>query len=240
MNPEKNSLCNKILADSSLFKTLSSAELDKLLAYTRTKTYKRNKTIFSKGDEGGQLFAILSGTIKINTLSEEGKEITLAFLEKGDFFGEMAMFQDEYRTATAIMHSEGEVLIIEYLKFLSFLEKMPKVAIKLIQVLSKRLREADELLEDTLFLNLPVRLAKKLLSLAVYHGKKKDKEITINLKLTQTELGSLVNSSRESINKLMRDWKEAEIVDFKEGYITIKNVQSLENLAGGYKSYNLI
>ncbi|MGR9116715.1 MAG: Crp/Fnr family transcriptional regulator [Gammaproteobacteria bacterium] len=233
MDLNKTNACKEILANSYFFQSLNSAELDKLLAFTHTRTYKSQEFIFFKGDEGGQLYAILNGTVRINTLSDEGKEITLAIYEKGDFFGEMAMFENECRIATAVMHTSGEVLIIEHQKFMIFIEQSPKIAVKLIQSMCKRLKETTKLLEDTLFLILPVRLAKRLLMLADYHGIERDGFLLIDLKLSQSELGNLVYSSRESINKLLRDWKDTEIIEFKNGFITIKNIAALKEIAEG-------
>ncbi|MGR9044775.1 MAG: Crp/Fnr family transcriptional regulator [Gammaproteobacteria bacterium] len=233
MDLDKTVTCKKILSGSFFFQSLNSIEIDKLLAYTHTKNYKSQEIIFFKGDEGGQLYAIISGTVRINTLSEEGKEITLAIYEPGDFFGEMAMFENERRIATAVMHTAGELLIIEHQKFMRFLEQSPKIAVKLIQSMCKRLKETTLLLENTLFLTLPVRLAKKLLLLAEYHGLKKEGGLLIDLKLSQSELGNLVYCSRESINKLLRDWKESGIIEFNNGFITIKQIAALEKIAEG-------
>ena len=230
---DKISLCKDILSKSYFFQALNSIELDDLLAYTHTKNYKSQEFIFFKGDEGGQLYAILSGTVRINTLSDEGKEITLAIYEQGDFFGEMAMFENEARIATAVMHTAGELLVVEHQKFLAFLERSPKIAVKLIQSMCKRLRETTILLEDTLFLSLPVRLAKKLLLLADYHGVQNNGPILIDLKLSQSELGNLVYSTRESVNKLLREWKELGVIEFSNGLITINNLEALEEIAEG-------
>ncbi|SMG62782.1 protein containing Cyclic nucleotide-binding domains [methanotrophic bacterial endosymbiont of Bathymodiolus sp.] len=119
MSPDKVNTCKKYLAGNVIFQALNSVELDKLLSYARTKNFKRNEVIFSKGDSGGQLYIILSGTITIHTLSEDGKESILAILEQGDVFGEMAMFTNECRTATATMHTSGETLIIERQHFIA-------------------------------------------------------------------------------------------------------------------------
>ncbi len=230
MDQEKIELCKKILNASFLFESLDSTELERLIAYTRRKKFKKKETVFSKGDDGGQLYAILSGKVRINTLSMEGKEVTLRLIEAGDFFGEIAMFDHETRSASAIMHEAGELLIIEQANFKKFLEQTPKTAFTLIMALCSRLRHTTELLEDTLFLNLPVRLAKKLIDLADKHGQPNDDGILINIKLSQTELGHCVNSSRESINKLLREWSQANIICFEKGYMTIRNFDMLEEI----------
>ncbi len=230
MDKEKLDQCKHILSKSFLFESLDADEIERLLAYTRRKKVKKKDIIFSKGDSGGQLYAILSGKVRINTLSMEGKEITLRIIEEGDFFGEIAMFDHETRSASAIMHETGELLIIEQANFKKFLEHTPKTSFTLIMALCSRLRHTTELLEDTLFLSLPVRLAKKVMDLSDKHGQPKDGGIFINLKLSQTELGHCVNSSRESINKLLREWSHAGIIDFEKGYMTVNNFSMLEDI----------
>lgn len=230
MTPEKKLLCIRILCSNPFFQNLDSDELDKLLAYTRTKQFKKNETIFSKGQEGGQLYAVISGTVKINSLSLEGKEITLRLLEQGSFFGEMALFENAFRSASAIMHSTGELLIIEQKEFKHFIEQTPKIAYKMIVALCNRLRDTTELLEDTLFLNLPVRLAKRLLRMSELHGKQNAQGLLIDFKVSQTELGNFVHSSRESVNKLLREWKQTGIIEFNNGYITIIDIEALEEI----------
>ncbi|MCK5192020.1 MAG: Crp/Fnr family transcriptional regulator, partial [Methylococcales bacterium] len=115
-------------------------------------------------------------------------------------------------------------------EFKRFLEQTPTISFKLIMALCSRLRQTTELLEDSLFLNLPERLAKKILILAETHGVEKQGTIFIDLKLSQTELGSCVNSSRESINKLLKEWKKSDIINFKNGYITIKDIGILNDI----------
>ena len=115
---------------------------------------------------------------------------------------------------------------------MSYVKSEPDVAVKLLSVLAMRLKRVSELVEDTLFLNLPVRLAKKLLSLGRIYGKSTPDGFHINLKLSQEEWGDLVGATRESINKQMRQWADAKIVQMDKGYVVILNSVDLEKLAG--------
>ena len=113
----------------------------------------------------------------------------------------------------------------------TFLEKHPKVAINLAQLLAGRVRRLSELVEDTLFLTLPSRLAKKLVGLAQTYGKETPTGVLIELRRSQHELGELVGATRESINKQMRAWASEGLVRFDQGYITITDSEGLESLA---------
>jgi len=116
--------------------------------------------------------------------------------------------------------------------FMAFLRSHPDVAIELLSVIAGRLKRVSELVEDTLFLNLPVRLAKKLMIYAGTYGEEEGATIRINLKLSQEEWGDLVGATRESINKQLRAWVEMGLVEIDHGYIVIRRLSELEKLAG--------
>lgn len=220
----------KLLANSALFSQLEPAELDKLLRFAKIKPFKPKEVIFHKGDEGRQLFAILNGRVQISTLSGEGKEMTFIILEAGDLFGEISVLDGRERTATATALQPTELLAIERRDFIPFIEQHPKIAVKMLAALCERIRLTDELIEDALFLNLPSRLAKKLLALAETYGEETPEGVRINLKLSQTELGNLVSTSRESICKQFGAWQEKGLITFDRGHITIHQPDELEEL----------
>jgi CRP-like cAMP-binding protein len=124
------------------------------------------------------------------------------------------------------------LLVIDRRDFMSFLKTNPEVSVKLLSVLATRLKRVSELVEDTLFLNLPLRLAKKLLSLSRAYGEEAAEGIRIDLRLSQEEWGDLVGTTRESVNKQMRKWTEAGIIQVDHGYVIILNPVELEKLAG--------
>jgi CRP-like cAMP-binding protein len=99
-------------------------------------------------------------------------------------------------------------------------------------LLAERVRNLSQLVEDTLFLNLPVRLAKKLVAYAASHGERTPEGIRIALKLSQEEWGDLVGATRESVNKQMRAWTDQGLIRLDQGYVVIRRAQALEALAG--------
>ena len=116
-------------------------------------------------------------------------------------------------------------------QFLPFLERNPSAAIRLLEVLSGRLRATDETLEDTVFLELSCRLAKKLLALAENFGLEIDQGTVIDLKLSQQDLANLVGTSRESVNKQLRAWETAGIIRLNRQQVTILDMDELEDRA---------
>ena len=214
-----------------IFSKLAGGELDALLGLTRTRSVATRQEVFHKGDEGDQVFVILRGRLKVLSTSEDGGEVVFGIMDPGEVVGELALLSGERRTATLTAIEPCELLVIERRDFLPFLSGHPEVAAKLLEVLAERLRRVDEFVEDTLFLKLPSRLAKKLLSLSRSYGEKTAGGIRVNIKLSQQELGELVGASRESVNRELRRWVEQGVLSVDGGYVTIHDGERLESLA---------
>jgi CRP-like cAMP-binding protein len=221
----------EVLKNVALFQGMSDRELDMLLALTTTKKLKKRAYLFRRGEPGNALFAVLEGRLKATGEGRDGKEMVLSVMDPGEVIGEIALLDQEPRSATVQAVEDVTLLTLHRRDLIPFLERNPKAAIKLAAVLAKRIRNLTELMEDTVFLGLPSRLAKKLLSLADRYGKPTPEGLKIDLKLPQHELGELVGTSRESINKTLRQWGEENLVAFASGYLTIKDRDKLEDLA---------
>lgn len=225
---EKRSLLSK----APLFSELSSAEIDTLFEATRLHTLKPREELFHKGDEGSQVYLVIRGTLKALTTSDEGDDVVFAIMGTGELVGEIGFLGSPTRTATVSAITESDLLAIDRRDFLAFLKSHPEASIKLMGVLANRIKRISEFVEDTLFLNLPIRLAKKLLHYASIYGDAAGGGVRINLKLSQEEWGDLVGATRESINKQMRAWTEQGVVSSSGGYVTLERPDVLETLAG--------
>lgn len=220
-----------LLAKSILFHQLPAEDLDRLVAFAKTKRIAAREVICHKAERSNQLSAIISGRVKLSTMSEDGKEMMFGIFGPGEIFGEISLLDGEERTATVTAIEPTELLLIERRDFIAFLERHPTVAIRLLGTLALRLRLTDELFEDTIFLNLPVRLAKRLLVLADSCGQETAQGMRIGMKLSQQDIGSMIGTSRESVNKQMRAWEAQGLIKCEKGYITISRLDRLENLA---------
>ena len=204
----------QLLGQMVLFSELPPSRLAELAQMVRRRTYHRGETIFHKGDPGDSLYLITDGQVKIVLPSEAGEEMTLGVLQTGDMFGELALFDGLPRSATMVAVENTEVLLLYRDDFLGFVGRNPEVATALLGVLSRRLRATNEWIEDAIFLDVPGRLAKRLLDLADRHGRQTDRGVEIDLKLTQQDLAAMVGATRESVNKhlgWMRDHRLIEL-----------------------------
>ncbi|UCE85225.1 MAG: Crp/Fnr family transcriptional regulator [Deltaproteobacteria bacterium] len=221
-----------LLARVPLFAGLTARELGDLVAVTRTRSLGAREELFHKGDAGSQVYIVVRGTLKALTTSEEGDDVVFSLMGPGELIGEIAFLGTSTRTATVTALAQSELLAIDRRDFLSFLKANPEASIKLMSVLAERVKRLSELVEDTLFLNLPVRLAKKLVHYAAIYGRKTDAGVRIDLKLSQEEWGDLVGATRESINKQLRAWSERGHIRLEGGYVVIEQPDELEKLAG--------
>ncbi len=221
-----------LLAGVPLFSGMAPKQLDALVRVSRTVSLDAREQLFHKGDAGTQVYVVTRGKLKALTTSDDGDDVVLSILGEGEVLGEVSLLAGSPRTLTVTAIEPCELLVIDRRDFFAFLKSHPEVAIKLLEVLAQRLTRVGEFVEDTLFLNLPLRLAKKLLDLAALYGRKTEKGIRVELKLSQEEWGDLVGATRESINKQVRAWTEEGLVSVERGYIVIHEETQLERLAG--------
>ena len=155
-----------------LFAGLADEDIRELMAVARKRTFRSGEVIFHRDDPGQVLYVIKEGKVKISLVSPEGQEIVLAVLGKGECFGEFTILDELPRSADAITLEKVECYTLQRSDFHNAIAKNPKIAIQVLQVLTKRLRINDQMVEDLIFLDVYGRVAKKLLELAETHGEK--------------------------------------------------------------------
>ena len=222
----------KLLGNVELFSGFSEKQLVGAAHLARVRSLQRREELFHKGDDGGEIYVVASGKLKALTTSNEGDDVVFSILGPGEVFGEVALLGATQRTATVSAIEDCVLVVIDRRDFMSYVKTDPDMAVKLFAVLATRLKRASELVEDTQFLNLPLRLAKKLLSLSRIYGRSTPDGLQIELKLSQEEWGDLVGATRESVNKQFRQWTDAGILKTDKGYVVILNAVELEKLAG--------
>jgi CRP/FNR family cyclic AMP-dependent transcriptional regulator len=228
----------ELLAGHFLLQHLSPGELDELLRFARERRHPDGEVIFRRGDPGTSMMAVLDGRVRIGFGSEGGKEITLALLGPGSVFGEIALVDGKGRTAdAAAFDGPCRLLVLDQRDFLPFLERHPRTAIRLLQVMAERLRRANGLFESIVFMGLEGRLARLLLQLAAEHGEPaaaasaaRGQGRRIAVRLSQGELATLVAATRESVNKQLRAWAEQGIVAQDHGHLVLRDEAALKAL----------
>jgi CRP/FNR family transcriptional regulator, cyclic AMP receptor protein len=220
----------RIIEQHFLLGKLSPSEIDALVTYSRVEHHAAGSEIFAKGSPGQSMMAVLRGTAKMSSASPDGKEIVLNIINPGEFFGEIAVLDGGERSADATAMEDCELLVLRRRDLMPFLENHADICLLLIRILCQRLRRTSEQVEDVLFRHLESRIAKTLLQLAERPDRLKLNGRCLDLHLSQRELGNIVGSSRESINKQLQIWQRAGLIELAKGAIVIRDAAAIGQL----------
>jgi CRP-like cAMP-binding protein len=219
---------SSVLRKHPAFRDLEPTALDQLCRYAKYTKFKRGAEVFSKGDPGTSLFAVVSGTVRMSTASAEGRVALLNLIGPGEVFGEMAVLDGGTRSTDAIANSNCELLIIDRRDFLPFLRSQPDLAIKFIELLCARLRWTSEHVEQMILNNLPARLAHTIVRLVA----RNQPDPSYGIEMTQQRVSEMAGMSRESVNKLLSVWAADKWVRLEHGTLTVLNIEAIRAIAG--------
>jgi CRP-like cAMP-binding protein len=221
----------ELLARQDLFRKLSERELDDLVMAVQLRRVAAKQELCHKGDPGNQLYLIVDGVVKAQTTSPSGDDIVFSIMGPGEMFGELALLRGGKRTATVVAIRDAQLIVIDRRELFPFLRRNPDAALKVLEVLAARVERLSAKVEDKTFLNLPQRLAKCLFELVARWGRKAADGLHIEQRLSQSELGDLVATSRESINKQMKSWEKEGVAAMRNGQIVILDEKALKRIS---------
>ena len=219
-----------LLANSELFGELPESHRQKVVDLCTRRKVAARKVVFHQGEVGREMFIVVSGMLKVSVTSEDGKELSFFILHANDIFGELALLDGERRSATVTAIVPCELLVLHHRNFQHLIKDHQTIGLKMLSVLAGRVRATTTLYESSVFIEIPWRLAGKLLELADEHGTQTDDGIQIELKLSQYELGTLINATRESVNKQLNTWQKQGLIEMRRGRIFIARPEVLEAL----------
>jgi CRP-like cAMP-binding protein len=216
-----------LLRGSYLFHGLDAEVLGRVAQLAMPRDLAAGTPLFWQGDEGDALYGVTAGLVRIWLTGPDGKELTLNLMEPGDFFGEIALLDGLPRSANASALSDSRLIAIKRRDFLGLLEREPRLAQHLIELLCERLRITTDRISDAVFLDLASRLAKTLDALATAHGRTTDKGTLIDAKLSQSALAQLLGVTREAVNKQLKIFAKAGLVTTMGGKMVVLNAAGL-------------
>jgi len=184
----------EVLARTEFFADVEPATLRGIAAHASERSLVRGDVLFLEGDSPDSLYIVLRGRIAVTNKSSDGRESVLALMESGDLFGEMGMLDDRPRSAGARALEASAVVRLPYEPVIALLRDDPTLLWGVVRLLAGRLRNMDEALADSVFLDVTGRTAKRILELS-------DGADEFNLPVTQEELAGMVGASRERVNK---------------------------------------
>ena len=217
----------EVLKRVPLFSDLSEVEIARFAEVTREREYPKNSVILFEDDPGDALYIVSSGQVKVVLIGEDGREVILSVLGDGDFFGEMALIDDEPRSAHVIAMKDSQLLVLRRDDFQLQLRDHAQIALKLLRELVQRLRRADEKIGGLVLLDVNGRVAQLLLDLSEESGGPR-----ITRRLTHHTIAQMIGSSRETVSRAMRELVERGLIDVSRREITIRQADALRNMAG--------
>lgn len=226
-------VANVELSDIPLFDGLTDEQLHQVANCCRSRTFPTNTTILTIERASDFVYIILSGSLKIRTLHVDGSEVTLAVLGPGEVVGNILL--DERYDAYATMVETVELTTLLWLSqevFQSFLQTIPPLTYNLVQILQRRLQTANNYMQSVLRLDVPGRLAHRLLIFVREYGMElKDGDVMIPMRLTQTDLAELIGASRVRVNYAFASFKRRGYLSTNGDYqIIIHNLEALAQL----------
>lgn len=219
------------LPKASLLKSLPREEAEALLALGVKRRYAPQELVVYQGDSGSSMMVVLRGRLRASIFADSGKEILLAYIQAGDIVGEMAVLDGGPRSASVTAEEPSDLLVIERSKLTPFLAQHGEVGLSLIVNLCRRMRNATEMLSEHSNLGVPQRLARSILRLAVEMSPQGSEMRLRELKIRQADLGSYTGLARENVNRQLREWVEAGLIELGRGRLVIKDSTALQQIA---------
>ena len=211
------------LATVPLFSGLQREEIQKFADLTRERSYPKGSVILFQDDPGDSLFVLRAGRVKVVLIGEDGREAILGVLEPGAHFGELALIDDQPRSAHVIAMEDAQLLILRREDFRRRVEANPSVAWALLSELSRRLRRADVKIGGLVLLDVPGRIARLLLDLADESGSD-----AIDKPLTHQTIAQMIGASRETVSRAMKEFQDAGLITVERRRIGIGDRDALE------------
>ncbi|MBT4263754.1 MAG: Crp/Fnr family transcriptional regulator [Deltaproteobacteria bacterium] len=221
-----NTIAN-VLSISPLFSDLPEDHRLQIQQITIEKNYRKGETIFIDGDDSNGFYLIIDGQVKIFKLSSDGKEKILHIFGGGEPIGEVAMFSGRGFPANAETLVKSRLAFFPREAFVRLITEKPSLAMNMMAVLSKRLKQFAAQIEELSLKDVPGRLAGYLIYLAEEQGN--NDKVTLNI--TKGQLASLLGTIPETLSRMMARMSIQKLIEVKGRGITIQNYLGLEDLA---------
>jgi CRP/FNR family transcriptional regulator, cyclic AMP receptor protein len=202
-----------------LLSSLSELQLGTLAAASVRRSFPKGRTIVAEGEPSQSLYILLSGRAKVQRSDAEGKEVILAMIGPGEFFGEMSLIDDAPRSASVITVESCDFMAIQKDSFKAMLSQSTDMAMQIMRGLVRRLREADKKIETLALLDVYGRVARVLLDFSEQVGN----ERVVKGKLPRQEIAKMIGASREMVSRVMKGLEtDGYIVAMPEGKLVLR------------------
>jgi CRP/FNR family cyclic AMP-dependent transcriptional regulator len=207
-----------------LFHTLEEAQLRKVSALLRERRFRKGEVIFHQHDPGGCMYFILSGEVRIFLSSSDGREATICIYKDQTAFGEFSVIDDRPRSASAAALCDLTTLVLYKEDFLPLMRANFDLTLRIMSMLTERLRYTTNYTEQLAFLSATGRVATLLVKMARYNGE----ALPTRLNITQQQIAEHANISRELVNRVLREFADARLIAIERGAVIVRDLHELE------------
>jgi len=215
-----------ILRETTLLRSVPPEDLKAVAAASRLRSFRRNQVVFTRSDPGDTVIVVVSGRVKVTIRSADGGELTLAVIPPGGLFGELGVADNGPRSGDAETLEECQLLLIPLETIQDICARVPSAAEALAKSIAGTLRRLTEATGDLVFLDLPRRVAKMLLS------QPRGDDGAIQSKMNQEEFAHQVGGTRQSVNAALRGFEKRGWIEVHDRTVTVKQVAALSRFAG--------
>jgi CRP/FNR family transcriptional regulator, dissimilatory nitrate respiration regulator len=216
-----------IISQIPLFNGLPDDQVSAIRQIAVEKQYNKGQTIFSEGDETKGLFVVVDGRVKIYKVSSEGKEHILHIFEAGQSFGEVTVFTGQQFPANAQTLSKSRLLILPRKAFVGLVTDNPSLALNLLAIMSKKLRQFATQIENLSLKEIPARLASYLIYLSEEQGSAE----AVTLNVSKGQLASLLGTIPETLSRIFAKLSGQNLIRVEGPKITLLDLEGIEDLA---------
>lgn len=206
-----------------LFCDLEPAALAAFERQTEMRTCRKGQLLYSQEDRAEVLFLLKRGRVQLYRLTPSGKRLDLAVIEPGAFFGEMPLVGESLRHTFAEATEDSLICVMSHSDIERLMRERSEVALRMIEVLSRRLALCEARLEEMAYRSVPARIAAVLLRLS-------QRQAGEVVPITHQELGDMIGALRESVTKVLDEFQRAELVELARGRVILRDVAGLQAL----------
>ena len=197
---------------SLIKRTPADPIIDKFLSLCRKRNYAAKKVIINEGEESDTLYYIVRGSVSVQSENDNGNEVIFAYINEGEFFGEIGFFENDQRTALIVARAECEIAEISYEDCRNFIKEEPELLMRLSKQMAHRLRRTSQTVRNLIFLDVTGRIASILRELA-----KEPDAMThpdgMQIRITRQDIAKMVGCSREMAGRVLKELESDGLIN---------------------------
>lgn len=217
------------LARVDIFSELAEEQLRLIFDLLLSKFCQAGEVLFHEGEPGETVYFVSQGRVKISTVAADGKEKILHFMEPGQVFGEVVLFEGGRYPATAVATEDSQVGALNNSALYSLLQGNGDLCISLLRLLARRLRAAQRQVHDLALKDVYTRVGELILRLAEESGQPETEAVKIRLTATREELANLAGTTRETFTRMLAIYREQELIRTVKGGLILPSLSNLRD-----------